>query len=82
MMKVLYIIIMVLCIIFLMVVYFTNIMYLWTQPLYLWSNKSTVPAAVWLLLLILAAFILWFSTFWLLKNIVKGKTKDFDEYDL
>ena len=82
MMKTLYITMITICILFLLVIYFTNIIYLWTQPMYLWSQNTRVSIEIWLFLIIIAGFILWFATFWLITTLINRKPKDFDEFDL
>jgi len=81
-MKVLYITIMTICVLFLIIIYFTNIMYLGTQTMFFWSQNSRISVEIWLLLIIVVAFILWFSAFGLMTKLVNRKPKDFDEFDI
>ena len=81
-MKILYIVLIAISTLFLLVIYFTNIMWLWNQVIFVWSQNNSVSFWTWLLLLILISFILWFSVFWLMTKLVNKKPKDFDEFDL
>jgi len=81
-MKVLYILTIIICVIFIMVIYFTNIIYMWNQQMYLWSQNNRISVAAWLWLLMLISAILWASVVLLLKSLVNQRPKDFDDFDL
>lgn len=82
MLKIIYISLIVLSVVFLIVVYFTNIMWLGNQTMFLWSKESSVSVSFWLFLIIIAAFIFWFSVFWLITTLINKRPKDFDEFDI
>ena len=82
MLKAIYIISIVISVILLMVIYFTNIVYLGNMQMFLWSQENRISVAAWLALIILVSMILWASIVLLLKSLVNQRPKDFDEFDL
>ncbi len=82
MLKFIYISLIVISVLFLMVIYFTNIMWLWNQTMFLWSKEIRVSVAFWLFLIIVTWFVLWFSIFGLITTLINKKPKDFDEFDI
>jgi len=82
MLKFIYIAVIIVSVIFLMIIYFTNIIYLWSMQLFLWSQRSHISLAAGLALIILVSMILGASIVLLLKSLINQKPKDFDEFDL
>ena len=82
MLKAFYIIVIVISVILLMVLYFTNIVYLGNLQMFLWSQNNRISVAAWLALIIFISMLLWASIILLLKSLVNSKPKDFDEFDL
>lgn len=82
MLKILYIIIIFCSAIFLLVFYFTNVLFLNTKDLVLLTKDNRISIWLWLLILIVVSFILGFFTYWLTQKLVYKKPKDFDEFDI
>jgi len=80
-MKILYSIIIWICVLFLLMIYFTNIMWLSWQSMYLWSQSNRISIAAGLALIMLVSMILGASVVLLLKSLVHTRPKDFDEFD-
>lgn len=80
-MKILYSIIIWICVLFLLMIYFTNIMWLSWQSMYLWSQSNRISIAAGLALIMLVSMILGASIVLLLKSLVHTRPKDFDEFD-
>ena len=82
MLKALYIMTIIVCVVLLMILYFTNIIYLGNMQMFLWSQNNRISVAAWLALIILVSILLGASIVLYLKSLVNQKPKDFDEFDL
>jgi len=80
-MKLIYLIITILSALFLVVVYFTNIILTQNYYIYLWSMKNSVSMATWLALIIIVSVILWASLVLFFKTISNRKVQDYEDFD-
>jgi hypothetical protein len=80
-MKWVYSIIIAICLIFLMIIYFSNVIWLGNMNMYLGSQSNRISVASGLGLIVLVSIILGASIVLLVKSLIKPRPKDFDEMD-
>jgi len=65
----------------LVVIYFTNVIYLSSTPMYLFSAKSSISTSIGLLIVMLLSIIFWSVLVLFIKSFFKSKPKDIFEDD-
>ena len=67
--------------IMLVIIYFTNVVYLSSTYMYLFNTNSTISTSVWLLIIMILSVMFWAVLVLFIKSFFKWKPKDIFEDD-